>query len=171
MTIKLRRVSIAARFTAHAPSRPPRKKPEPSSPPGPPPEHDQRKLRNTRGSLVFRSFAGAARSAGRSDAPGMARSVILEGEGESIDGSCTTLVRVIRRCFPAPPYRARWPISWPCSDRALPHRHSLIRRPACWSDRADPPSNGVWNAHRRRAGSGVASQPRTPIIQQRPLVE
>ena len=77
------------------------------------------------GNLVFRSFAGAARSAGRSDAPGMARSVILEGEGESIDGVCTTLVRVIRRCFPAPPYRARWPTSWPCSGRALPHRHSL----------------------------------------------
>ena len=74
--------------------------------------------------LVFRSFA-AARSAGRSDAPGMARSVILEGEGESIDGVCTTLVRVIRRCFPAPPYRARWPTSWPCSGRALPHPHSL----------------------------------------------
>ncbi len=33
----------------------------------------------------------------------MARSVILEGEGESIDGVCTILVRVIRRCFPALP--------------------------------------------------------------------
>ena len=42
---------------------------------------------------------------GRGDAPGTRGSVILEGEGESIDGSCTTLVRVIRRCFPAPPYR------------------------------------------------------------------
>ena len=30
--------------------------------------------------LVFRSFVGCRRSAGRSDAPGMARSVILEGE-------------------------------------------------------------------------------------------
>jgi hypothetical protein len=40
---------------------------------------------------------------GRGDAPGMARSVILGCEEESIDGSCTTLVRVIRRCFPAAP--------------------------------------------------------------------
>ena len=46
-------------------------------------------------------------SAGRGDAPVMARSAILECEGESIDGVCTTLVRVIRRCSPAPPYRAR----------------------------------------------------------------
>src|SRR3954453_14689236 len=53
-------------------------------------------------------------------------SQILEGEGESIDGVRTTLVRVIRRCFPAPPYRARWPTSWPCSARALPHRHSPL---------------------------------------------
>src|SRR5690242_233956 len=52
-------------------------------------------------------------------------SQILEGEGESIDGVYTTLVRVIRRCFPAPPYRARWPTSWPCSGRVLPHPHSL----------------------------------------------
>jgi hypothetical protein len=46
-------------------------------------------------------------SAGRGDAPVMAGSAILECEGESIDGVCTTLVRVIRRCSPAPPYRAR----------------------------------------------------------------
>jgi hypothetical protein len=63
---------------------------------------------NPTGHLVFRSFAGGvARSACRGDAPVMARSAILECEGESIDGVCTTLVRVIRRCFPAPPYRAR----------------------------------------------------------------
>src|SRR3954470_21897727 len=74
----------------------------------------------------FAVLRDAARSAGRSDAPGMARSVILEGEGESIDGVCTTLVRVIRRCFPAPPYRARCPPSWPCSGGVLPHRHSLL---------------------------------------------
>jgi hypothetical protein len=35
-------------FTAHALSRPPRKKPEPFSQPGQQPEHDQQKLRNTR---------------------------------------------------------------------------------------------------------------------------
>jgi hypothetical protein len=35
---------------------------------------------------------------------------------------------------------------------------------------ADPPPNGVWDAHRGRAGSGVASQPRAPIVHQRPLV-
>ena len=45
-----------------------------------------------------------------------------------------------------------------------------LRRAGGRSDRADPPPNGVWNAHRRRAGSGVASQPRTPIVHQRPLV-
>jgi hypothetical protein len=67
---------------------------------------------------------------GRGDAPGMARSVILGCEEESIDGSCTTLVRVIRRCFPAPPYRPRWPVSWPCSGRALPLRPS--RRSSGW---------------------------------------
>jgi xanthine dehydrogenase YagT iron-sulfur-binding subunit len=50
MTIKLRRVIIAARFRGPCPelSRPPRKKPGPSSQPGQPPEHDQQKLRNTR---------------------------------------------------------------------------------------------------------------------------
>src|SRR4051795_2110063 len=35
-------------FTAHALSRPPRKKPEPFSQPGRQAEHDQQKLRNTR---------------------------------------------------------------------------------------------------------------------------
>src|SRR4051812_38437247 len=54
----------------------------------------------------------------------MARSVILEGEGGSIEGVCTTLVRVIRRCIPAPPYPARWPTSWAYSGPALPPRHS-----------------------------------------------
>jgi len=38
----------------------------------------------------------------------------------------------------------------------IPHLHRICDRP----DRADPPPNGVWNAHRRRAGAGVASQPR-----------
>jgi hypothetical protein len=41
MAIKLRRVIIAARFGVHALSRPPRKKPGPSSQPGPPPGLDQ----------------------------------------------------------------------------------------------------------------------------------
>jgi hypothetical protein len=58
----------------------------------------------------FAFLRGAARPAGRGDSPGMARFVILEGEGESIDGLCATLMRVIRRCFPVPPYRARWSI-------------------------------------------------------------
>src|SRR3954452_11760293 len=35
-------------FATHALSRPPRKKPKPSSQPGPQPGHDQPKLRNTR---------------------------------------------------------------------------------------------------------------------------
>ena len=48
MTVKLRRVIIAARFHSHALSRPPRKKPGPSSQPGPPPAPDQQNLRNTR---------------------------------------------------------------------------------------------------------------------------
>jgi hypothetical protein len=35
--------------------------------------------------------------------------------------------------------------------RALLYRTDILylRRAACWSDRADSPSNGVWNAHRR----------------------
>src|SRR6187431_840667 len=41
-------------------------------------------------------------------------------EEDSIDRSCTVLVRVIRRCLPAPPHRARWPVSWPSSGRASP---------------------------------------------------
>ena len=48
MTIKLRRVIIAARFHSPCLSRPPRKKPRPSSQPGAPPGHDQQNLRNTR---------------------------------------------------------------------------------------------------------------------------
>src|SRR4051794_11829878 len=36
-------------FATHALARPPHKKPKPSSQPGPPPEHDQPKLRKTRG--------------------------------------------------------------------------------------------------------------------------
>src|SRR3954447_19083457 len=50
-------------FAAHALSRPPRKKPEPSSPPGPPPGLDQQILRNTsplEGSLVVESARDAA---------------------------------------------------------------------------------------------------------------
>jgi AcrR family transcriptional regulator len=35
-------------------------------------------------------------------------------------------VRVIRRCLPAPPHRARWPVSLPCSGRALPRQHSIL---------------------------------------------
>ena len=49
MAVKLRRVIIAARFRGSCPEQATRKKPEPSSPPGPPPEHDQQRLRNTRG--------------------------------------------------------------------------------------------------------------------------
>jgi hypothetical protein len=48
MAVKLRRVIIAARFRGHALSRPPRKKPGPSSQPGQQPGHDQPKPRNTR---------------------------------------------------------------------------------------------------------------------------
>jgi hypothetical protein len=93
-----------------------------------------------------------------------------EGEEDSTDRSFTVLVRVKRRCLPAPPHRARWPVSLPSSARAspanIPDLHWIGGRP----DRADPPPNGVWNAHRRRAGSGVASQPHTPIVHERPLV-
>jgi hypothetical protein len=75
--------------------------------------------------LVFRSFAAAGRrSVG--DTPGTGGSWILECEEESIDGSATILVRVIRRCLPAPPHRARWPVSLPCSGRALPRQHSIL---------------------------------------------
>ena len=49
----------------------------------------------------------------------------------------------------------------------IPDLHRIGGR----ADRADPAPNGVWNAHRRRAGSGVASQPRAPIVHLCPLVE
>jgi hypothetical protein len=48
MIIKLRRVSIAARFRRPCPEQATRKKPGPSSPRGPPPGHDQQN-RETRG--------------------------------------------------------------------------------------------------------------------------
>jgi hypothetical protein len=97
--------------------------------------------------------------------------VILGCVEDSIDRSFTVLVRVIRRCLPAPPHRARWPVSWPSSARALPLRHSrpssdwllvLLRRPAAERCVGCSPAPG--------AGSGGASQPRAPIVHQRPLV-
>ena len=77
--------------------------------------------------LVFRSFLALslARRA-RGDTPVTGGSWILRREEDSIDRSCTVLVRVIRRCLPAPPHRARWPVCLPCSARALPPRHSLL---------------------------------------------
>src|SRR3954447_12480254 len=123
------------------------------------------------GPLVFRSFLALSLVVGRGDTPVTRGSWILDGEEDSIDRSFTA--------------------SWEWSvDACRPHRPALAGRSAgrvppvlhrthipnlprigCWSDRADPPPNGVWNAHRRRAGAGVASQPRTPIVHQRPLVE
>src|SRR3954464_15994651 len=64
-------------------------------------------------SLVFRSLA-ARGSWGHADGE---RFVDLEGEEDSIDRSCTVLVTVIRRCLPASPHRARWPVSSPSSAR------------------------------------------------------
>jgi hypothetical protein len=77
--------------------------------------------------LVFRSFLALslARRA-RGDTPVTGGSWISRCEEDSIDCSCTVLVRVIRRCLPAPPHRARWPVCLPCSARALPPRHSLL---------------------------------------------
>ena len=59
MAIKLRRVisSSPPDFAAHALSRPPRKKPGPSSPPGPPLAHDPQKLRNTSDTVGARNLA------------------------------------------------------------------------------------------------------------------
>ena len=62
---------------------------------------------------------------GRGDTPVMCGLWILAREEDSIDRSFTVLVRVICRCLPAPPHRARWPVCWPCSARALPPRHSI----------------------------------------------
>ena len=55
MTVKLRRMIIAARFTQPTPGQATPKKPEPFSQPGPPPEHDPPKLRNTRGQKSART--------------------------------------------------------------------------------------------------------------------
>jgi hypothetical protein len=63
MTIEFRRVIIAPDFAAHARSRPPRKKPGPSSPPGPLPGLDQQGLRNTRAWWAFH-HAGRTRRDG-----------------------------------------------------------------------------------------------------------
>src|SRR6476661_10315791 len=62
----------------------------------------------------------------RGDTPVTSGLWILTREEDSIDRSFTVLVRVIRRCLPAPPHRARWPVCWPCSGRALPLRHFLL---------------------------------------------
>ena len=46
---------------------------------------------------------------------------IFDGDEDSIDRSVTVLVRAIRRrCLPAPPHRARWPVCLPSSARASP---------------------------------------------------
>src|SRR3979490_759480 len=52
-------------FTAHALTWPHLKKPEPSSQPGPQPEHDQPKLRNTRGPAGDRQLQHAVTTGGR----------------------------------------------------------------------------------------------------------
>ena len=69
-------------------------------------------------------FWRCRRSVGRGDTPVTRGSWILEGEEDSIDRSFTVLVRVIRRCLPGPPPRARWPVFWPSSARASPLPHS-----------------------------------------------
>ena len=75
--------------------------------------------------LVFRSLTClAGRFSTVPDTPVTARLLVVEAEEGSIDGSYTTLVRVIRRCFPMPRYRARYPICWPCFGPALPLRPS-----------------------------------------------
>src|SRR3954468_4171151 len=111
-------------FTAHALSRPPRKKPERFSQPGRQAEHDQQKLRNTSDPSCFAVFWRCRWSVGRGDTPVTRGSWILDGEEDSIDRSFTVLVKVIRRCLPDPPPRARWPVCWPSSARAPPHPHS-----------------------------------------------
>jgi hypothetical protein len=57
-------------------------------------------------------------SVGRGGHAGDAWFVDLGCEEESIDRSFTVVVRVIRRCLPGPPHRARWPVCWPSSARA-----------------------------------------------------
>jgi hypothetical protein len=58
------------------------------------------------------------------DTPVMCGLWILAREEDSIDRSFTVLVRVICRCLPAPPHRARWPDCWPCFAGVLPLPHS-----------------------------------------------
>ena len=66
-------------------------------------------------------FPGAGRrSVGRGDTPVTGGSWILGCEEDSIGRSFTVVVRVIRRCLPAPPHRARWPVCLPCSARVSP---------------------------------------------------
>jgi hypothetical protein len=70
-------------------------------------------------------FSGAVAVRGARGHAGDGWFTDLGFEEDSIDRSFTVLVRVIRRCLPAPPHRARWPVSLPCSARALPPRHSI----------------------------------------------
>jgi hypothetical protein len=70
--------------------------------------------------------------------------------GPTAPRSLAGLLAEFRPCFTAPTFQTF----------IGPDLHRAGGR----SDRADPPPNGVWDAHRRRAGAGVASRPRTPIV-------
>jgi hypothetical protein len=59
----------------------------------------------------FAVFGRCRWSVSRGDTPMAGGSWILGCEEDSIDRSFTVLVRVVRRCLPAPPHRARWPVS------------------------------------------------------------
>ena len=83
-------------------------------------------LRRRHPALMFRGFLALSLVCGHGDTPVTGGSQILGFEEDSIDGSFTVFVRVIRRCLPAPPHRARWPVSLPCSARALPLRPSVL---------------------------------------------
>ena len=81
--------------------------------------------RHLQGRSCFAVFLAPRWSVGRGDTPVTCGSWILGGEEDSIDRSFAVLVRVIRRCLPAPPHSARWPVSLLCSVRALQYRSDI----------------------------------------------
>jgi hypothetical protein len=61
-----------------------------------------------------------------SRSPEVGTHLAVRSEEESIHGVCTTVVRVIRRCFPMARYRVRWLMCCSCSGRALPRQPSHV---------------------------------------------
>src|SRR3954454_22447503 len=91
-------------------------------------------------------------------------------EEDSINGSCTTLVRVICRCSPSPPYRARWPASLRCSGPASPRQPSTLLPGLVVGLIAQTRRRTVCGMLTRAGLDQVWHHSRAPLVHDRPLV-